>query len=182
MLPITIPAGRELFDERTQTFITLDKPVRLSLEHSLVSLSKWESHYCKPFLTNKEKTFDETLYYIKCMTLTQNVDPNIYLMLNKKEINIIMEYISKPQTASTVPHKNQSGPNREQPTSELIYYWMITLGVPVEFQKWHLSRLLMLIDICNFKNRPPKKMSKSEIAQHHRAVNAANRKRYSKGR
>lgn len=182
MLKITIPAGRELYDERTNTFNTLNKPVTLSLEHSLVSLSKWESHYCKPFLTNTQKTFEETLYYIQCMTLTQNIAPDIFMMLNNEEINKIMDYVGKPQTASTVPKHNEQGGNREQPTSELIYYWMISLNIPVEFQKWHLSRLLMLVDICNFKNKPPKQRSKSELAQHHRAVNAANRKRYSKRR
>lgn len=170
MLQITIPA-RELFDEETQMFI-VTKEQNLTLEHSLVSLSKWESKWCKPFLGKNDKTVEETLDYIRCMTLTQNVDPNVYRVLGNDNLNKIVEYIKAPMTATWFNDENER-PNREVVTSELIYYWMIAFNIPVEFQKWHLNRLLTLIRVCNIKNKPPKKMSKNEIMSRNRSLNAA---------
>lgn len=180
MLRITIPAA-EMWDERRQEFVH-QKGWTLQLEHSLVSISKWESKWNKPFLTKQEKTYEETIDYIKCMTLTQNVSQEAYKYLTNGNIQEINEYIGAPMSASTVPNDKSSAVNREQVTSELIYYWMIALGIPFECQKWHLNRLLMLIRICNFKNQPPKKRSKREIYSRHAAINAANRQRFhSKG-
>jgi hypothetical protein len=174
MLRITIPAV-EQWDEVKQEFI-YTKEQTLSLEHSLVSLSKWESKWCKAFLTKQEKTFEETLDYIKCMTLTQNVDPEVYNYLTNGNINEINEYIEAPMTATYFSDEKTSKTSREQVTAELIYYWMIALNIPFECQKWHLNRLLTLIKVCNIKNQPPKKRSKKDIMSRNAALNAARRK------
>jgi len=174
MLRITIPAV-EQWDEIKQEFV-FTKEQTLSLEHSLVSLSKWESKWCKPFLTKQEKTFEETLDYIKCMTLTQNVDPEVYNYLTNGNIKEINEYIGAPMTATYFSDEKTSKTSREQVTSELIYYWMIALNIPFECQKWHLNRLLTLIKVCNIKNQPPKKRSKKDIMSRNAALNAARRK------
>lgn len=174
MLVITIPA-MEMFNEQTQEFFTL-KEQTLQLEHSLVSLSKWESKWCKPFLSKDNKTTEETLDYIKCMTITQNVSPDVYNRLTKNNIQAINDYIDAPMTATTFNDQNQKGRGREVVTSELIYYWMIALNIPMECQKWHLNRLLTLIRVCNVKNSPPKKMSRGDIMRRNAALNAARRK------
>lgn len=174
MLQITIPAV-ELWDERKQEFVTT-KEQTLQLEHSLVSLSKWESKWCKAFLTKQEKTFEETLDYIKCMTITQNVDPEVYNYLTKENIEEIKKYIEAPMTATYFSDDKTVKSSREQITAELIYYWMIALNIPFECQKWHLNRLLTLIKVCNIKNQPPKKLSKKEIMSRNAALNAARRK------
>jgi oligoribonuclease NrnB/cAMP/cGMP phosphodiesterase (DHH superfamily) len=174
MLRITIPAV-EQWDEAKQEFI-YTKEQTLSLEHSLVSLSKWESKWCKAFLTKDEKTFEETLDYIKCMTLTQNVDPEVYNYLTNGNIKEINEYIEAPMTATYFSDEKTSKISREQVTAELIYYWMIALNIPFECQKWHLNRLLTLIKVCNIKNQPPKKRSKKDIMSRNAALNAARRK------
>jgi hypothetical protein len=175
MLQITIPAV-ELWDERKQEFVTT-KEQTLQLEHSLVSLSKWESKWCKPFLTKQEKTFEETLDYIKCMTITQNVDPEVYNYLTNENIEEIKKYIEAPMTATYFSDDKTVKSSREQITAELIYYWMIALNIPFECQKWHLNRLLTLIKVCNIKNQPPKKRSRKEIMSRNAALNAARRKR-----
>ena len=173
MLQITIPAG-ELLDESTQEFIAT-KEQTLQLEHSLVSLSKWESKWCKSFLSRQDKTYEETIDYIKCMTLTQNVNPNVYLFLTKENVEQINNYIAAPMTATVFSKDRDGGINREVITSELIYYWMIALNIPFECQKWHLNRLLTLIRVCNIKNTPPKKMSRRQLMDRNRALNAARR-------
>ena len=174
MLRITIPAV-EQWDEAKQEFIST-KEQTLSLEHSLVSLSKWESKWCKAFLTKQEKTFEETLDYIKFMTLTQNVDPEVYKYLTNGHIDEVNRYIEAPMTATYFSEDKNGKTSREQITAELIYYWMISLNIPFECQKWHLNRLLTLIKVCNIKNTPPKKRSKKEIMSRNAALNAARRK------
>ena len=181
MLRITIPAT-ELWDEEKEEFITVAKEQTLQLEHSLVSLSKWESKWCKPFLSREEKTYEETLDYIKCMTITQNVQPEVYNRLTSLNIEDINKYIEAPMTATVFYNKNSQGGNKEKITSELIYYWMITLNIPMECQRWHLNRLLTLIRVCEIKNTPAKKMSKREIASQYAALNASRRRQFnSKG-
>lgn len=174
MLQITIPK-QELFNDKTQEFIST-KETTIQLEHSLVSLSKWEAKWNVPFLGKGEKTIEQTLDYIKCMTITQNVNPLVYSCLTNKNIEDINDYIDAPMTATTFGQSNQP-PNREIVTSEVIYYWMIALNIPMECQKWHLNRLLTLIRVCNIKNTPPKKMSRSEILNRNAALNAARRKK-----
>jgi hypothetical protein len=130
----------------------------------------------KPFLSKEPKTAAETIDYIKCMTITQNVNPRVYNSLTNKNIEDINEYIDKPMTATTFSSENKVG-SREIITSELIYYWMFSLNIPMECQKWHLNRLLTLIRVCNIKNQPPKKMSRREIASRNAQLNTARRKK-----
>ena len=174
MLKITIPR-REIFDERTETFY-VTKEQALQLEHSLVSLSKWESKWHKPFLGKEEKSFEETIDYIRCMTLNQNIDPSVYNLLTNENVKDINNYIDDPMTATTFSNNTSNGNNREIVTSELVYYWMIALNIPFECQKWHLNRLLTLIRVCNIKNQPPKKRSTNEIMRSNAELNAARRK------
>lgn len=174
MLKITIPET-ELWDEANQEFITT-KEQTLELEHSLVSLSKWESKWCKPFLSKEGKTREESIDYIRCMTVTPDVDDDIYNYLTNENINQINKYIEAPMTATWFNETNNQKNSREQVTAELIYYWMIALGIPSEYQNWHLNRLLTLIKVCNIKNQTPKKRSKRDILSQQAALNAARRK------
>lgn len=181
MLKIEIPLTPEEWDPEKEVFIA-PKVQEISLEHSLVSISKWESKWCKPFLSSNEKTFEETLDYIKCMTLTKNVAPEVYDHLTQENVDEIQKYIEAPMTATTFPPDKTSKGNREIITAELIYYWMVALQIPPEYQKWHLNRLLTLIRVCNVKNTPPKKMSKRDIMSRNAALNASRRKQFnSKG-
>lgn len=184
MLKIKIPDANDLFDERTQTFVKL-KGAEIQLEHSLISLSKWESKWHKPFLGKGEKTEEEIIDYIRCMTLTQNVDPRIYYYIPSSIISEIFKYIEDPMTATTFSgtDPNQSGiGRREIITAEIIYYWIVELRIPVQFEKWHLNRLLTLIRVINIKNAPQKKMSKKDILANNRRMNAARRAKHkSKG-
>lgn len=174
MLEINVP-GVEFWDEGAEEFVVV-KGCTLQLEHSLVSLSKWESKWCKAFLSKREKTSEETIDYVRCMTLTKNVDPRIYTVLTDSNIKQINDYIAAPMTATCFYEDKQSpGVKSETVTSELIYCWMITLNIPVEFEKWHLNRLIALIKTCNIKNNP-KKMSKSEIMRRNRSLNASRKK------
>lgn len=174
MLQITIPITPEGWDEEKQEFVEPEYKT-LQLEHSLVSLSKWESKWCKAFYSKQDKTFEETIDYIKCMTITPNVNPEIYKHLTQENITQIYKYIEAPMTA-TVFYEDKSSPkNREVVTSELIYYWMIAQNIPFECQKWHLNRLITLIRVCNMKNAPPKKMSKRDIMSRNAALNASRR-------
>lgn len=172
-LPITIKGG-ELYDEVRNEFHTV-KEQRLVLEHSLVSISKWEAKWHKPFLSTAEKTLEESIDYIRCMTLTQNVNPSVYNFLDQATIQQINEYINDPMTATKF-YNNRNNGSRETVTNELIYYWMTALNIPMECQKWHLNRLMTLIRICSDKNAPPKKMGKSEFLQRRASLNAARRK------
>lgn len=183
MLKITIP-GIEMYDESKNEF-TYTKDTTIQLEHSLVSISKWEAKWHKPFLATKEKTQEEGFDYIRCMCITQNVPDSVYRGITQDIVDEIQKYIEDPMTATTFS-KEQEGAKKtgkgEIITSELIYYWMTALQIPMECQKWHINRLLTLINVCNIKNTPPKKMSKSEIYSKNKALNAARRAKYhSKG-
>ena len=174
MLKITIPKG-ELFNEETQEFIACKEQI-IQLEHSLVSLSKWESKWHKPFLGKDEKTFEETIDYVRCMTITQNVDPNVYRFLSNENIEEINNYIGDPMTATTFFEEKTGSGKKEIITSEVLYYYMIALNIPFECQKWHLNRLMTLIKVCDIKSQPPKKMGKKATINHYAALNAARRK------
>ena len=173
MLEITIP-GIELYDENTNEFIYYSDE-KIQLEHSLVSISKWEANWCKPFLNGRDKSPDEILDYIKCMTITEGVTDDLYSRLTQENFTAINEYLGRPMTATTFSNE-QGKPNREIITSEVIYYWMVSFNIPFECQYWHLNRLLTLIKVCNIKNNPPKKMSKNEILSRNKALNEARRK------
>ena len=180
MLQIKIP-GKEAWDEKSEQFVSVSDTV-LVLEHSLISISKWESKWHVPFLSKDKKTPEQIADYIKCMTITPNVKPEVYEFLTSANIDSVMKYIDDPMTASTVKDLGGSKRSREIVTSELIYYWMVSLEIPFECQKWHLNRLMMLIQICNAKNQPSKKMSKRNTMQQNAALNAARRQRsHSKG-
>lgn len=172
VLQVVIPSV-ELFDDRRNEFVSRKEQVLL-LEHSLVSVSKWESKWNKPFLDKKEKTQEEIIDYIKCMTVTQNVEPEVYERIPMNVQKEISDYISAPMTATTIK-EDKKGSAREIVTSELIYYWMISLQIPFECQKWHLNRLLTLIQVCNRKNTPPKKMGKNELMRRNSELNAQRR-------
>lgn len=176
MLQITIPA-QEFWDEKNNEFV-YTKEIQLTLEHSLVSISKWESKWHKAFLGKEEKSNEETIDYIKCMTLTQNIDSSVYNRLTDKNLQEIKDYIEDPHTATVIYEDPNAPKGREIITSELIYYWMIALNIPPEYQKWHLNRLLTLIRVCNIKNKPPKKMSQRQLMSRNAALNAARRARY----
>lgn len=174
MLRITIPEIEE-YDEEKGEFITPIKETSIQLEHSLVSLSKWESKWCKPFLTSKEpKTIEESVDYVRCMTITQNVDPIVYRYITNDNLDSVTKYIEEPMTA-TIISENKRTINREIVTAEIIYYWMVALNIPFECQKWHLNRLLTLINVCNIKNQPVRKMGNKDIMSRNHVLNEARR-------
>ena len=175
MLKITIP-DLEFYNSAINEF-TYSEGGLLILEHSLVSVSKWESNWNKPFLVNENKSKEEALDYVKCMTLN-NVDDEIYIKINDAVMDQIVSYINKNMTATTFSKKKRPSGNREIITAEIIYYWMFTLGVPKECERWHLSRLLTLIRVCSEKNAPKKKMGTKEAIEQQRMINEANRKRF----
>lgn len=169
MLKIVIP-DTEAFDQSTNRFVTI-KGTTLSLEHSLLSVSKWEAKTHKQYFSPAEKTIAEKLEYIKCMTCTPNVDPIIYTMLTPDNLKSIVDYISDPMTATTFKKIPEGKPNRHVVTSEELYYQMASFGIPFECEKWHLNRLLTLIRICSIRNAPPKKGSKKDIAKRYSELN-----------
>ncbi|MBQ0142255.1 MAG: hypothetical protein KBT06_05570 [Prevotellaceae bacterium] len=178
-LVITVPAG-ELWDEKNECFVS-SKEQTLVLKHSLISISKWEAKWHKPYLVRDKKTDEELRDYIRCMTITQNVDPLCYYNLSQSNINEINDYIADPMTATVINDKNKSS-SREIMTSELIYFMMFNYNIPAEYAKWHINRLLTLIQVCNIKNSPPKKMSKKAILSRNAALNAERRaKLHTKG-
>lgn len=160
----------ELFDEDRQEFISFE-PCDITLEHSLISISKWESKWNKSFLSSKDKSKEEIIDYIRCMTINKNIPDNVFLGLSNDNFREINEYISAPMTATWFNEANEKK-SREIITSELIYYWMISFNIPLECQKWHINRLLTLIRVCAIKNSPDKKMSRKDILNQNKLLNA----------
>ena len=172
-LTLIIPKTDDLWDPVKEEFVT-QPAVTLHLEHSLMSVSKWEAKYHRPFLYRQDKkSSEEMLDYIRMMTFSSKVDDSVYYRITQEQYDQISAYIEDPMTASTV--RETGSPSREIVTSELIYYWMISLNIPFECQKWHLNRLIMLIRVCSAKNAKPRKMSKGEIRRRNSALNAARR-------
>lgn len=175
MLKLSVQMSDELYNEETEEFSS--ETFDLELEHSLVSLSKWESKFCKPFL-GKEKTVEETIWYVEAMTLNDKVPEGIFQRLSDANIDAINEYIGAPMTATTVRELPNQRPSREIITAEVIYYWMIALNIPFQCEHWHLNRLLMLVKVCNAKNTPPKKVGKRDAARQRQELNAQRRQAY----
>ena len=173
MLKILVP-GVEAYDEEKNEFVTYP-PVELRMEHSLISVSKWEARWRKAFLTDKDKTPEETLDYFRCMTIN-TVGSDVYDHLTTQNISDILHYIDEPMTAVYTSKKRESTKG-DTPLSEVLYYYMISLGIPFECEKWHLNKLLALIDVCSRKNSTGKKMSKGEIMRRNAELNAARRKK-----
>lgn len=172
MFTVLLP-GAEFYDEQKEEFIT-QTPIQLDFEHSLVSLSKWESKFEKPFLSTTEKTPEEIAYYLEAMLQTPNAPPDVIQRLTKDDLSALTAYIDSKMTATWF-RETPTAPNREIITSELIYYWMISLNIPLDMEHWHLNRLFTLIRVFNVKNAPPKKMSKSELAARNRKLNEQRR-------
>lgn len=173
MLTITIP-GTELYDEVTEEFTTTGD-VTLELEHSLVSLSKWEAIFEKPFLGSETKTSEEVISYIKAMVTSKNPPEEIFHRLSQKNFDDVNRYIDAKMSATWFNEPKTTSRSREIITAELIYYWMIAFNIPIEFEHWHLNRLFTLIKICNLKQQKPKKMSRSEILAQNRQLNEQRR-------
>lgn len=172
-----IVSGDEFFDEVKQEFTT-QGDITIDLEHSLLSLSKWESKYEKPFLSKEDKTTEETLGYIEAMILTPDIPPEVFPKLSQSNHDAINAYINAKMTATWF--REVPGPltSSEIITSELIYYWLTAFNIPFECETWHLNRLFTLIKICSIKGAKPKKMSRSELAARQRDLNAQRRAQY----
>ena len=168
---------REWYDEIKEEFVTTKKE-SFQIEHSLVSLSKWESKWCTPFLGKEQKTDEEILDYIKCMTITQNVSSSVYEHLTSENFSQIETYINAPMTATWFNDNYNTKVNREIVTAEVIYYWMIAQTIPMECQKWHLNRLLTLIRVCNIKNAPKEKQNRKGSLSSRAALNRARREQF----
>lgn len=177
MLEVVIP-DQEYFDESTEQFVTV-KGAKLSLEHSLISISKWEMKWHKPFLGDDPATEEQIRDYIRCMTINSNVDPEIYKHIPADEIERIEAYIRDPMTATWFSSSGRKGPirrNRDVITNELVYSWMIEYQIPFDpCEKWHFERLMTLIRVRQERSKEPKKMSKRELAARNSALNAQRR-------
>lgn len=175
MLTIHVPTS-ESFNEATSEFIT--NTTTLELEHSLASLSKWESHFEKPFLGADDKTTEETLWYIQAMILTPDVPPEIFTQLSEENVEAINAYINGKQTATWFAEHQPRGASRQIITAELIYSWMSAMAIDLTWENRHLNRLFTLIRTINEQNAPKKKMSKAETIQRQRTLNAERQRQY----
>lgn len=176
MLKIIV-LGDEFFNEETETFESVGD-FELELEHSLISLSKWESKYQKPFLTSESKSAEELMFYVECMIVSSKYPDDVIQKFSSKNFIEINRYIDSKESATTFGEMPRTKGRGEVVTSELIYYWMVAFNIPFECERWHLNRLFSLVRICNLKNQKPQKMSRGEIAAKHRELNAQRKAQY----
>lgn len=176
MLTIRIPE-KEFFDESASRFVKMEGG-EFEIEHSLSAIAKWEAKYGTPFFSSMDKSLDESLDYIRCMTVTPNVDPNLYNRIDDSVMKQINEYIGAKQTATTIKKIGFQKKSPEIITAEVIYYWMISIGIPSEYDMWHLNRLFTLIEVFNAKNAPQKKMKQKDILAQNRALNESRKAKY----
>lgn len=187
MITITVDAGPkiEYFDNKKEEFIyidALDRPYTLQLEHSLISVSFWESRWHEPFMSKKQHTPEQTIDYIRCMTINKNVPDVVYQRIKSEDIKRIGDYINDPMIAPVYRNPDRKKNKNKVVTSITVYGWMTSLQIPWQAEKWHYNRLLELIEEVNENNTPPKKMSKKEIMERNRKLNEERRKKYnSKG-
>lgn len=170
MLTLTVGAT-DVYDEESETFGT-QGGFELQLEHSLVSVSKWESEFEKPFLGKSEKTADETLAYIRYMVVSENPPEDFLEQLSNENLEAVNAYINRKMTATWFSDQPGTPKTHEVITAELIYYWMTVFNIPFACETWHLNRLFTLIRIANIKQAKPKKMSRAEVARRNRELNA----------
>ena len=182
MLEIVVPASDDKWDEEKQEFVKGTDETTLILEHSLIGIYKWEAIYEKPFIGDGsdkyDKTAEEYMTYFKCMTVhPSDVSDDVYNALTKENVQEIIDYIASKQTATVITYLVEKRNNKpEIITAELIYCWMIMLNIPIKFERWHLNRLLTLIELVSLKSDPnPKKMSAAEYASWRQAENLKRR-------
>ena len=177
-MPLTINLTKEYWDNEKQEFV-YPSVGTLTLEHSLISISKWESKWHKPYMGNDDKTPEEAVDYIRCMSIKGEPDDNTLSSLSRKNLEDIANYIEDPMTATTVKESKDSlgGVPKNFVTSELIYSYMVNYNIPVEFEKWHLNRLLILIKVLNEQNKEPKKRSERELIKDYSRIREANRRK-----
>lgn len=168
-------AKAEFYNEITEEFEYIE-PTILEIEHSLISISKWEARWHKPFLSTEEKTVEQINHYLRCMTINRNISEEVYKALTPQHYKAIQDYMSDPMTATVIKDGSKSKGNAETLTSELIYYYMFAHNIPLECERWHINRLLTLIRVCNIKSAPPKKKPEREVLRDQAALNAARRK------
>lgn len=175
-ITVMVPAGSELYDNVSNEFYTVSSDIKIVMEHSLISLHQWEQKWHVPFLDRRhERTSEQIIDYLRCMTLSKNVDDKAYYLLPASEVKRIKEYIEDPMTATSITTDSRRRVATEIKTAEVIYSDMILLGIPFECRKWHLNSLLMLINVCAEKQKPPKKMSRNDIYAQNKALNRARR-------
>lgn len=183
MLEVTIPEQHyEFLNENTNEFIYIDvKETTLSLEHSLISIRKWEEKWKKAFLEQEELSVEESRDYVRCMTLNSKVDNKIYNYIPDTVMVKIVEYMRDPMSA-TVISVVKPETKKEVVTAEVVYAWLVNLGIPFEVEKWHINKLLKLIQVLNIKNGTNKPLDAKTAAAQRRAINKVNRAKYhSKG-
>ena len=183
MLTVRIPKGKS-YDSKHNIFYTVDKDITIQLEHSLISLQKWEARWHKPFLNTSQKSIEQTIDYIRCMCLTSNVPDDAFYCIPEVEMDRISAYIDDPMTATKFrePSTNSAGSSKKKElvTAEIIYYWMISYNIPSEYRKWNLNQLLTLIRVLNIKNdtSPKKKRSRNAILNDFKSINEENKKKF----
>ena len=178
-MPLTINITDEYWDNDKQEFSYPTKAT-ITLEHSLLSISKWEAKWHKPYMGSENKTPGEFFSYIQCMSLKGEIDNTTIASLTRKNLEDILNYIEDPMTATTVKEDSSSvcGVPKTFVTSELLYSYMVNYRIPVEFEKWHLNRLLILIKVLNEQNKEPKKRSERELIRDYAKIREANRKKF----